>query len=335
MITESEAIFLLKKHSSDEDSYNKILAHSRAVQSLALEITNKIKAKNPSVQINIDIISIGALLHDIGRFKYPPTSGINSVLHGLEGYKIIKQEFENRYDWNEVNEVALIARNHVGFGIYHYDITLQKLPLPISDYVPTTLEQKIVCYADNLIFFTRRGTIYEILKRFSNKISLFLLKRGIVLHNEIASLTGDTIIALTIPLLNQILDRTLIINRLNSSPCFAKNINSNLKNLLLEFIIDSNLTTNIDKSSESKNLLVNILFNNSKIENISLNDHHNPNNQSPDLIMNSEKILSLFDSSEYYLEHWNNFSEFLESTQHSEKLTQILKPFFIDSCLFI
>jgi uncharacterized protein len=63
------------------------------------------------------------------------------ILHGLIGYRILLDE-----GYGE--EVAAFARNHTGVGITRQEVVEQHLPLPPAEYLPTTVEQEIVMYAD-------------------------------------------------------------------------------------------------------------------------------------------------------------------------------------------
>jgi len=173
-ITEKEAVELLRKYSTSNESFNKVLNHSRAVQKLALKIANDIK-KNHNV--DIEFIKIASLLHDIGRFKCYKKS---SIRHGVEGGEILGNENLVKY--------ARIAETHIGVGITKGDIEKQKLDLPLKDFVPETTEEKIIAYADNLIFGKEIGTIQEVIERFRNELGESYVERVKKLHNEIEKL---------------------------------------------------------------------------------------------------------------------------------------------------
>ena len=174
-ITEEKAIELLKKYSTSNESFNKVLNHSRAVQKLALEIAEEVKNHN----VDIEFIKIASLLHDIGRFKCYKKS---SIRHGVEGGKILSKEGLTKY--------VRIAETHIGVGITKEDIEKQKLNLPLKDFVPETTEEKIIAYADNLIFGKEIGTIQEVIERFRNELGESYVERVKKLHNEIEKLRG-------------------------------------------------------------------------------------------------------------------------------------------------
>jgi uncharacterized protein len=69
------------------------------------------------------------------------------ILHGIIGGKILRKE--------GFYKEALIAERHIGAGLSKNYITRKKLPLPKKDFLPITLEQKIICYADK--FHSKSG----------------------------------------------------------------------------------------------------------------------------------------------------------------------------------
>ena len=134
---EDEAIILLNKYASDEEAFEKILAHAQAVKEVALKITQEILEQG--FFVDIDLVQSGALLHDIGRFEYPPGSD-KMYRHGLVGSDILRKEGHP--------QEALIAERHLGPGISREEILEQDLDLPHQDFIPESYEEKSVCYAD-------------------------------------------------------------------------------------------------------------------------------------------------------------------------------------------
>ncbi len=83
---------------------------------------------------NLSLLIAGALLHDIGR------TVTHGVEHGVEGGKIIREQ-----GWDK--ELAHIVERHIGGGITKEEAVAQDLPA--RNYLPVTLEEKLVCHADN------------------------------------------------------------------------------------------------------------------------------------------------------------------------------------------
>ncbi|MBU0614503.1 MAG: HDIG domain-containing protein [Nanoarchaeota archaeon] len=152
-MNETDAIKLLKKYSKTTQDFEKVLKHSKAVQSLALEICEDIP------DVDEDYIRIGSLLHDIGRFECYPD---NPDKHGIVGAKILRRE--------GLDEFATIAERHLGAGISKEEIIEQGLDLPLKDYIPITKEEKIITHADNLIKGDKRITLKQAVDRFEKEL---------------------------------------------------------------------------------------------------------------------------------------------------------------------
>jgi uncharacterized protein len=129
--------------------------HCLAVSDYAYELGLKIK--NNGYAINLELVILGALLHDIGRSK---THGIS---HGIEGAKILRE-----YGFEE--ELALIAERHIGAGIPKNEAI--ELGLPPKDYIPISLEEKLVAHCDNLISGTERVDVDFVVNKFKKRIGI-------------------------------------------------------------------------------------------------------------------------------------------------------------------
>lgn len=123
-----------------------LLDHSRKVAKKALGVALQVLDKNP----DLNFIYEAALLHDIGIVKtHAPTIGCTGnapyIRHGMLGKEILEQEGLPRH--------ALVCERHTGCGLSRGDIERGKLPLPLLDMVPLSLEEIIICYADK--FFSK------------------------------------------------------------------------------------------------------------------------------------------------------------------------------------
>jgi uncharacterized protein len=150
----------------------KVVQHCLTVERAALSIANRILANGRGM--DLQLVSVGALLHDIGRSK---THGIG---HGVEGGKILRRM--------GLSDLALFAEHHMGAGIPAEEA--KELGLPAQDYMPTTLEEKVVAYADKLVIGDRVGEDGEAFNLF--KVDLGpehpAVERLVRLHEEIQSL---------------------------------------------------------------------------------------------------------------------------------------------------
>jgi uncharacterized protein len=134
-----------------------LIFHSHHVTFIANKILNQLQ-KNQQTIINKQIILIGAFLHDIGRTES------HGIKHGIIGAEIVLHTFPK----NDFSiSIANIAARHIGGGIPINEAI--ELGLPARDYIPTTLEEKIVCYADKLADYQtdKRNNEYIIKKWFT------------------------------------------------------------------------------------------------------------------------------------------------------------------------
>ncbi len=120
---------------------------------------------------------LGSLLHDIGRNKYPPQNP-QAIKHGIEGAKILAEVGINQ-------KIVEITKNHIGAGITPQDIKEQNLPLPIDDYTPKSIEEKIVAYADNCVANDVIKDVFYPIERFKRKHGVEQANRVISMHNEL------------------------------------------------------------------------------------------------------------------------------------------------------
>ena len=177
MTTEKEAMALLKKYAPSQNAYEKVLAHSKTVQKIALRIAKKVS------KADVGFIKIASLLHDIGRFKYGPGEK-RIVRHGVEGARMLAKEGLDKRFGN-------VCERHLGCGINKKDIKEQKLPLPDKCYVPLTVNEKIISYADNLVFGDREGTIKQVIERYKNEFGEKYAERFNKQHEEIIKLIRE------------------------------------------------------------------------------------------------------------------------------------------------
>ncbi len=141
-----------------------------------MRIANFYKAKGYSVDIRL--IESGALLHDIGRGQ---THGIE---HGAVGGQTARR-------LGIPMELAHIIERHVGAGLTLDEA--RKNGLPMGNYVPETLEEKIVCYADKLIEGSHEVGIDSTIDIFAKELggNHPAIKRLRDLHKEMSAVLGE------------------------------------------------------------------------------------------------------------------------------------------------
>ncbi|MEG1980078.1 MAG: HD domain-containing protein, partial [Victivallaceae bacterium] len=134
-----------------------LLQHSRQVRNKALELLGDNKFKlDPSLVAN------GAMLHDIGigRCKAEEIlccGGAPYIAHGIIGGEMLR-EYGKTHNL-DMEFYARICERHTGSGLTRGDIIRQQLPLPESDYLPESPEEKLICLADK--FYSKSGEMQE------------------------------------------------------------------------------------------------------------------------------------------------------------------------------
>ena len=125
--TKKECIMILKENNVPDN----VIAHVKAVCDFAIKIVDVLRQRG--IKVNQDLVTAGALLHDIKK--------ISNGDHVIEGYELIKSL--------GFPEVAEIIKKH---GLYH---------LEQEEFSPQTWEEKIVFYADKRIKNDRIVSVEE------------------------------------------------------------------------------------------------------------------------------------------------------------------------------
>jgi tRNA (cytidine56-2'-O)-methyltransferase len=162
-----ECIALLEKYGADE----RLKRHSIMCSRVALKI-------GEGCNSDARLLEAGALLHDIGR------TVTHSIFHGVEGYRILKREGMDE-------TIARFCSTHVGAGLLKS--TARKLKLPDQDYIPRTIEEKIVCNSDTLLNGDRVVKIEEIAEDYRRKGLLSEIPRLRRLYSYLENKCGFSI----------------------------------------------------------------------------------------------------------------------------------------------
>lgn len=132
-----------------------VRGHGRRVRDKALTVA----AKVPHLQPDTAFIAQAAMLHDIGIYcTFAPAIDCHGrqpyVCHGIIGRQILAQ--------HGLEAHGLVCERHVGAGIARADIAAQRLPLPMRDMLPVSLEEIIVCYADKFFSKSNGGQAHSL-----------------------------------------------------------------------------------------------------------------------------------------------------------------------------
>ena len=128
-----------------------LMVHSRKVADKAIKTCNK-----PEM---IPFIEAAAMLHDIGIIRCD-AAGIECygtepyICHGRIGAQMLREDAHLfGLSQEEIEPYARVCERHTGAGLTKQQIISQSLPLPHEDFLPETLEEQIICYADK--FFSK------------------------------------------------------------------------------------------------------------------------------------------------------------------------------------
>lgn len=153
----------------------RVINHCISVTEVALRIVQSFNQRG--FNVDFDLVEVGAILHDLGRSK------THSVEHGAIGGRLAREKGLPEY-------LARIIERHVGAGITEEEA--KKIGLPSGNYVPETLEEKIVSYADKIIEGDRQVDIELTVEKFARELGVDhpALDRLKALHGEIVDLIG-------------------------------------------------------------------------------------------------------------------------------------------------
>ena len=136
-----------KYYKDNPDLRGILIRHSEDVARKALNMAQR----HPELDIDRQFVFEAAMLHDVGIFKTVAPDihcfGHEPYLrHGIIGAELLRNENLPRH--------ALVCERHTGAGLTKKEIVAQRLPLPHVDYVPISIEEQLVCFAD--CFFSKK-----------------------------------------------------------------------------------------------------------------------------------------------------------------------------------
>ncbi len=170
--TRAEALSFLVKAGCSQSVIN----HCKTVSKFAVRLGKAFQREGYAV--DLQLIEVSGLLHDIGRSK------THSVNHGLIGGEIVRS-------FGLPDSVVKAVERHVGGGVPKDEA--KRLGWPARDFLPVTLEEKIVCYADKRVDGLRVVPMDKALKPYINSLgeSHPAVDRIRKLHEEIVAAVGD------------------------------------------------------------------------------------------------------------------------------------------------
>lgn len=122
--------------------------HAEKVASLALEMA----ARHPELNIDTDFVKEAAMLHDLGIFltDAPRIYCFGSepyLCHGYLGAELLRSLGYERH--------ARVCERHTGTGLTKEQVVANGWKLPVKDFVPETIEEQLICFADKFYSKTK------------------------------------------------------------------------------------------------------------------------------------------------------------------------------------
>ncbi|MGA1822123.1 MAG: tRNA (cytidine(56)-2'-O)-methyltransferase [Thermoplasmatota archaeon] len=151
--------------------------HVKEVLSLGMDMVNasiESGSLDPG-KIEIDLLTAGLILHDIGRTR---THSVRHITEGVKLGRILGLD----------DRLIGIIHNHIGAGVTAEEA--MAIGLPPEDHIPGSWEEKIVCHADSLVGSRRRKTLSEAVNKLREIGADAGADRMMALHRELEDFLG-------------------------------------------------------------------------------------------------------------------------------------------------
>jgi uncharacterized protein len=130
--------------------YDIVRRHGEQVARRALQVANGLATGSADEGFLYE----AAMLHDIGiLMTATPQLDCHGphpyICHGILGRRMLEDRGLPRH--------GRVCERHVGGGITVEEIQARRLPLPLRDMRPVTIEEELVCYADKFYSKTNGG----------------------------------------------------------------------------------------------------------------------------------------------------------------------------------
>lgn len=132
----------------DNELKNIYMVHARKVTELALEMARR----HPELDIDMQFVEEAAMLHDLGIFMTdaPRIYCCGNELylcHGYLGAELLRSLGYERH--------ARVCERHTSTGLTKEQVVANGWNLPVKDFVPETIEEQLICFADKFYSKTR------------------------------------------------------------------------------------------------------------------------------------------------------------------------------------
>lgn len=151
-----------KRYAQNDHIYKLVTEHCQIVAEIAAWCVEK-----NNLKVDKELLQAGCLLHDIGTYALFDAKGLDGNEHNYKQHAVFGAALviEEGLD----PSIADMIRTHVLMGLTKQEIIDQGFGMPQKDYLPQTLEARLLCYADR--FHSKHPTFnaYQpFLERLSN-----------------------------------------------------------------------------------------------------------------------------------------------------------------------
>ena len=124
------------------------MAHACKVTELALDFANR----HPELNLDMQFIEEAAMLHDLGIFltdapRIHCYGKAQYLCHGYLGAELLRSLGHERH--------ARVCERHTGTGLRKEQVVENGWALPEMDFLPETLEEQLICFADKFYSKTK------------------------------------------------------------------------------------------------------------------------------------------------------------------------------------
>ncbi len=140
---------------------NIYIVHAEKVTAFALELAHK----HPELGFDLQFVEEAAMLHDLGIFltdapRIYCCGTAPYLCHGYLGAELLRSLGYERH--------ARVCERHTGTGLTKEIIAANGWNLPVKDFVPETLEEQLICFADKFYsktkFLKERRTLEQVIE---------------------------------------------------------------------------------------------------------------------------------------------------------------------------
>ena len=137
-----------KYYPADDELRRIFVTHARKVAELSLSIAER----HPELGADVKFLEEAAMLHDLGIFltEAPRIYCFGDkpyICHGFLGAELLRSHGLPRH--------AAVCERHTGTGLTKEQVEREGWPLPLRDYLPVTIEEQIICFADKFYSKTK------------------------------------------------------------------------------------------------------------------------------------------------------------------------------------